>query len=134
MPKNTKVAKPLPAHIRIYAFDFLWDNELVWNLKVPTETMDINELIWHFDVPWLHKEGGRFDLLPTEIMEHPELYPRQYQRTMDSDLSFPIDIMWNNDRWLILDGLHRLMKSVDAGEKRVMIRKIDRSMIPLIKK
>lgn len=134
MSKNIKVIKPLPEHIQIYAFDFLWDNELVWKLDVPTETMDINNLIWHFDVPWLHTDGGRFDLLPVNIMKHPELYPKQYQRTMDSDLRFPIDIMWNNDRWLILDGLPRLMKSVYAGEKQVTVRKIDRSMIPLIRK
>lgn len=134
MPKDTKVTQPLPAHIQVYAFDFLWENKLVWDLDVPTETMSINELVWHFGIPWLHTEGGRFDLLPTDIMEHPELYPKQYARTMESDLRFPIDIMRNKDRWLILDGLHRLMKSVYLGKKQVSVRKIDRSMIPLIEK
>jgi len=130
MKKNIQ---PLPAHIQQYAFDFRWSNQLVWNLTVESELMDVDDLVWHFNIPWLHTEGERFNLTPKDIMEYPELYQKQYERTMNSDLSFPIDIMYNKDRWLILDGLHRLMKAVNNGNRNVTVRKIPRALISKIK-
>jgi len=127
-----EVPKPLPAHIVPYAFDFRWDNELVWKLKVDTEVMPVDELLWHFDVPWLHTEGERFNLTPTDILQHPDLYPQQYERTMQSDASFPIDIMENKGRWLIMDGLHRLMKLTHGGATTVIVRKIPRELVSQI--
>lgn len=128
----TKIFKPLPAHIQEYAFDFRWDNKLLWRLDVATEAMDTNELVWHFDIPWLHTEGERFNLTPTEIMLNPSLYKEQYERTMRSDLSYPIDVMENKGHWLILDGLHRLMKAVDSGQTTVTVRKIPRDLVSSI--
>lgn len=127
-----KTTRPLPDYIQKYAFDFRWDNELVWKLDVPVETMSIDELVWHFDVPWLNTPNGRFDVSPAEVMLYPGAHKEQYERTMQSDLSYPIDIMFNKGNWLILDGLHRLMKSVHLGKKEVSVRKIPRDMVPLI--
>lgn len=124
--------KPLPEHIAPYAFNFRWSNELLWQLDEPTETMDIGDLVWHFDIPWLHTPGHRFNLKPVDIMKYPDRYPEEYARTMRANTKYPIDIMYNNDRWLILDGLHRLMKLVDQGQKTVTVRKISRDLIPQI--
>lgn len=128
-----KAPLPLPPHIQQYAFDFRWDNQLVWNLIVESELMNVDQLVWHFDIPWLHTEGERFNLTPKEIMQHPALYKEQYKRTMESDVSFPIDVMYNKGRWLILDGLHRLMKAVHNGEQYVAVRKISREFAHKIK-
>jgi len=125
---------PLPPHIVPYAFTFRWDNEKVWALSVPTESMDVSELVWHLDIKWLHTPEGRFDLTPIEIMSNPTIHSEQYDRTMNSDLSFPIDVMIHDDHWQILDGLHRLMKSIDQGLTSVTVRKISPEMIPLIVK
>ena len=65
-------------------------------------------------------------------MTHPTRHPEEYARTMRADTSYPIDIMYNKNRWLILDGLHRLMKSVEAGATEVIVRKIPRERIPEI--
>lgn len=134
MSQTSQTPAPLPDYIQKYAFDFRWDNHKVWALKLPSETMSVNELTWHFDIPWLHTPGGRFDVTPTEIMNKPELHSEQYARTMNSDLSYPIDVMFNKGRWLILDGLHRLMKSVALGESQVQVRKVPHAMIPIISK
>ena len=128
-----KEMKPLPDHIQQYAFDFKWSNQLVWNLKVESESMSVDDLLWHLDIPWLHTEGERFNLTPNDILKYPKLYQQQYERTMESDLSFPIDIMYNKGRWLILDGLHRLMKAVHGGERNVVVRKIPRTLVDVIK-
>jgi hypothetical protein len=40
--------------------------------------------------------------------------------------------MENKGRWLMLDGLHRLMKAHLQGEKFVRVRIVPREMIPKI--
>ena len=53
---------------------------------------------------------------------------------MQADINYPIDIMFWKKRWLILDGLHRLMKQAIEGRQTVQVRKIPESAIPLITK
>jgi len=120
----------LPDIIKEVGFDFDWDEKKVWTLKYPVEEMNINELIWHFDIPF----HSVYNLRSSQIIENPKKYNEEYKRTMESDLSFPIDIMHNKGRWLILDGLHRLIKANILGLKKVKVRKIPRSEIPNILK
>ena len=49
-----------------------------------------------------------------------------------ADISFPIDIMENKGRWVILDGLHRLVKLYENGAKKIKVRIIPREKIPEI--
>lgn len=123
-----------PQIIKDVGFDFSWDNEKVWRISAPVITMDIAELEWHFDVPFLWEGGGVYNLTPREVMEHPGEHPEEYQRTMRVDMSHPIDIMENKERWLILDGLHRLMRAKSQGQATVQVRKISREKIPEILK
>ena len=53
---------------------------------------------------------------------------------MKADLKYPIDIMENKGRWLILDGLNRLMKAYLLKMKTVKVRIIPRDKIPEILK
>lgn len=120
----------LPQIIKDVGFDFSWDEEKVWALNYPAEEMDIDELTWHFDIPF-HWHGGEvYNLKSREVIKYPEKYKDEYERTMKADLSHPIDIMENKGRWLILDGLHRLMKAYVQGQRKVMVRKIPRERIP----
>ena len=121
--------------IKDVGFDFDWDSRKVWLLDVPTEEIDIDELIWHFDIPFWEKEGtDEYNLLPWEVIKHPEIEKTHYKKVIEADLIHPIDIMENKDRWLILDGLHRLVKAYIQGIKIVNVRKISRDYIPKILK
>lgn len=122
----------LPDIIKEVGFDFHWENEKVWQLHIPVTEMNINELTWHFDIPFHWHRGGIYNLTSRKIMEHPETYPEEYKRTINADLTYPIDIMENKGRWLILDGLHRLMKASLQGMKNVNVRVIPREKIPHI--
>ena len=115
--------------IKDVGFDFDWSNEKVWRLDVPVTEMDIEELTWHFDVPFHRNEGVPYALTSREIIENPDKYAEEYERTMRSELKYPIDIMENKGRWLILDGLHRLMKAYIQGARRVNVRMIPREKI-----
>lgn len=107
----------------------------MWELDVPTEEIPITELTWHFDVPFIwSKPDGYYDVNPIEVIEHPDQHPEEYERTMRSDTTYPIDIMLWKKRWLILDGLHRLMKQAIKGKEVVQVRKIPESAIPQILK
>lgn len=125
----------LPDIIKEVGFDFSWDERKVWELDVPEEEMSIDELTWHFDVPFIwSKPNGYYDVNPREVIEHPDQHTEEYERTMQSDTNYPLDIMYWKERWLILDGLHRLMKQAIQGAESVRVRKIPKEAIPLILK
>lgn len=126
--------KKIPSIIQEVGFDFNWDVKKVWALHVPVVEMDMDELTWHFDIPFLRHKDGVYNLTSREVIEHPTKYAEEYARTLKADLSYPIDIMENKGRWLILDGLHRLMKAYIQGQKVVCVRKIPRDKIPSIQK
>jgi len=119
----------LPDIIKEVGFDFDWENEKVWQLNIPVVEMDINKLTWHFDIPFHSHKGGIYNLTSREIIEYPEEYKEEYKRTMKADFKYPIDIMENKGKWLILDGLHRLMKAYIQGMKKVNVRIIPREKI-----
>ncbi|MFA6252239.1 MAG: hypothetical protein WCX74_02460 [Candidatus Paceibacterota bacterium] len=122
----------LPDIIKQVGFDFDWENEKVWCLDIPVIEMDIKELVWHFDIPFHWHKDGVYNLTSREIIENPGEYEDEYKRTMKADLTYPIDIMENKGKWLILDGLHRLMKAYIKGMEKVSVRIIPREKIPEI--
>lgn len=129
------MSKEIPEVIKQVGFDFSWDERKVWALDAPVEELPLSELEWHFDIPFLWtKPDGFYDLKPSTVLQHPEQYPEEYERTVRADLRYPIDVMRYRERWVILDGLHRLMKASVQHEQAVRVRKIARSAIPLIQK
>lgn len=126
--------KKLPKIIKEVGFDFHWSEKKVWALDVPVEEVDILELEWHFDVPFWNTPDGYYDLTPNQVLSDPERYKAEFDRTMKSDLKYPLDIMFWKNSWLLLDGLHRLVKAKQLGMKKVKVRKIPVESIPLIEK
>jgi len=125
--------RELPAIIKEVGFDFSWDERKVWDLNVPTEDIPMTDLIWHFGIPFIwSKPDGYYDVTPQQVIDHPDQFPEEYRRTLAADTQYPIDIMYWRNRWLILDGLHRLMRSAIEGKAMVAVRKIPKSAIPQI--
>lgn len=121
--------KEIPQIIKEVGFDFDWDEEKVWKLDVPVSEMAISELVWHFDIPFLWEDGSVYNLKPIDVIENPEKHKEEYERTMKADMKYPIDIMENKGRWLILDGLHRLMQAAILKKDTVKVRIISRDKI-----
>jgi hypothetical protein len=124
-----------PEIIQRVGFDFSWDETKVWALEYPTVTMSRQMLDWHLDVPFLSTSpDGYYDLFPRSVIDNPEEYPEEYQRVLQCDTGYAIDIMFWRKNWLILDGLHRLMRFNIEGIDDVQVRKIPNKAIPFILK
>jgi ParB-like chromosome segregation protein Spo0J len=50
---------------------------------------------------------------------------------MVADLSHPLDLLFR-DRWVILDGVHRLLKADLLGLSTIEVRRLPAAMLPLI--
>ena len=129
---NEAMNKKLPKIIEEVGFDFHWSEEKVWTLDVPVEDIDISGLEWHFETPFWSTPGGYYDLTPNQVLENPEKYQREFDRTMKADTSYPLDIMFWKNRWLLLDGLHRLVKLRQQKAKTIKVRKIPTELITKI--
>lgn len=133
-PKRVVSWNERPQIIRDVGFDFRWEEEKVWKLRLPVKEMDIKKLVWHFDIPFWEKDGtDAYNLKPWAVIKQPKKHSH-YKRAMRVDLKHPIDIMRNKGRWVILDGLHRLLKAYVQGQKKVKVRIVPRSKIPRILK
>ncbi len=124
----------LPKIIKEVESNFHYKVEEVWGLDLPVEEMDLAELEWHFDIPFWSKSGGNYNLKPNEVLSNLQKYKEEDERTKNADLSFPVDIMFWKNRWLLLDGLHRLVKAKQLGHTRVKVRKIPQEFMPRIRK
>ena len=117
-----------------HSFDlpFWRDNEKLWALEVPVEEMDISELTWIFDIPFWEDEDGNIVITPQEVMDNMDEYPYHRDKTLNADISYPIDIMKNKKgKWLTLDGLHRLVKLYLNKVSKIQVRKVPPELIHL---
>jgi len=122
-----------PRH-KEHSFDlpFWRDNKKLWALEVPVEEMSIDELLWILDVPFWEDKGGNIVITPTEVINNLDDFPYHRDKIKNCDTSYPIDIMKNKKgKWLILDGLHRLVKMHLNKESKIQVRKIPPEKIHL---
>lgn len=124
----------IPDSVLEYGFDFDWDEETVWKLDYPTQEISIEVLEWHFNIPFWNWNNEWYVLKPKDVINDSERYKSQYDRVMESDISYPIDIMENKGRFVILDGLHRLVKCKLLDMKKIKVRIIPRKEIQNISK
>jgi hypothetical protein len=124
----------LPASLRGVFFDFLWDKRKVWRLPTQPEQASFRELAWHLELPVWSTSPPRplFDLAPIRVLSAPSLYPEHWQRVLAARLEYPLELFRNGDRWVILDGYHRLAHHSVLGTELVPVRRHDRSLLGLI--
>ncbi|MBU0707366.1 hypothetical protein KKG41_03265 [Patescibacteria group bacterium] len=115
----------LPIAIRDNCLDFSWDNEKVWKLNLPVEKMAISKLAWQFDLPFWKYGKVKYAITPNQVMANPRKFRYQYNRTMNSDLKYPVHIAKNKKgKWEMLDGLHRVVKAKALGHRTIKVKKV----------
>lgn len=122
----------LPSVIEKYWYAFDWDVEAIWALDLPVSQMPIRRLEWHLDIPAWPLEGRPYVLTPRDVIRQPYRYAEEYARTQRTSLVFPLDVTWHAGRWVILDGVHRLLKAHELRLDQVSVRKVPRKhLVPL---
>lgn len=68
---------------------------------------------------WADSKNGKYS--PMDVLKHPGKYRKQMKRIHNADLNYPI-IVYKN---FIIDGAHRLSKSVLLGKKTIKVYVFD---------
>lgn len=101
----------MPEALREVFPPYRWQLAKLWELDLKVEPVEIADLVWMFDLPLWQLEGERFKVTPHQVAETPMNFRAHYQRVMDADLDFPINLVAYRGRLVVLDGVHRLLKA-----------------------
>jgi hypothetical protein len=101
----------MPAALREVLPPYRWQLAKLWELDLKVEPVEVADLVWMFDLPLWQLDGERFRVTPNQVAETPMNYRAHYQRVMDADLDFPVNLVAYRGRLVVLDGIHRLLKA-----------------------
>ena len=89
-------------------------------LPLPIVEVEMKKLIWHFDMPVWEKDGtDDWNLKPWEVIRKEKGSAEHQKKVAEADTSHPIIITNYNSRYVVLDGVHRLVKVYMNGEKKI---------------
>ncbi len=101
-------------------------------LPLPITEVNIDDLIWHFDMPVWEKDGtDDWNLTPWEVIRKEEGSTAHQKRIEEVDTSYPLLVTEYNSRLVILDGAHRLVKMYLEGEKKIKAKIIPGAYLSL---
>ncbi|HVX42481.1 MAG TPA: hypothetical protein VHC49_01275 [Mycobacteriales bacterium] len=109
---------------------FWWDVRKLWSADLPVVAMPVAELEWVLEHPFWKDRAGRPTISGSDVAARPADHPEEYRRTMAADLSYPINVILLNDRWVVMDGLHRLLKARILGESTILAKQARPADIP----
>lgn len=109
----------MPPEVRRAFPALYWSEEQLWAIPTPATDMDVRELVWLIDLPVWRWHGQRFQVSIRDMLERPDDYAAHVAKARDADLSFPIHVMRHRGRLVILDGYHRLLKTLLLGRKTI---------------
>ena len=114
----------LPESLQGIFFDFLWETSKAWALPTETTVMSLDALSWHLRLSvWSTVRGQpRFDLAPATVLRTPDAFPEHWRKILAADLSYPLEMFRNGQRWVVLDGYHRLARHHVEGIDVVRVR------------
>lgn len=96
---------------------------VVANGKHPRVEVPIDDLLHNLSiVGWSRVvDGAEEYYAPAEVIANPGKYPEEITRIKDADLSYPIIV--EGDATNIVDGVHRTIKALQAGQKTITVYK-----------
>jgi hypothetical protein len=97
--------------------------------------MDISMLEHNIDIFYRESLGtDDRNLTPRMTLENMDYEVLHAKKIYDADISYPIEIYYFNNQWIILDGVHRFAKQIMNGTKTIRVRRIRDEMLPLVQK
>jgi len=109
-----------PKSITDAGYEIYADVVKLRDLDMPIVDFEVDKLIWNFDLPLWAKDGtDDWNLTPWNVINKVEGSIAHQERIKNSDLQFPILLLNKKGKWLIIDGVHRLVKAFQAGHKTI---------------
>lgn len=94
-------------------------------LPLPIIDIEIKKLLWHFNMPVWEKDGtDDWNLRPREVIRKEKGTIGHQKKIQKADTSYPIIITKYNNQYVILDGIHRLVKVYMNGKKKIKAKVI----------
>jgi hypothetical protein len=119
-----KIFKNMPKP-DILNIGFHADEPKLWAADIPVEEIPISEIDYNLDIPYLEKEGtDDWNLTIRMLVNNLDKEPTHAKKVKKADLQYPIDIYFHKDKWILLDGVHRLAKAVLLGQKTIRVRRV----------
>lgn len=116
-----------PKILEDVGFDIYVDTSKLRDLPLSVTPMNIDDLIWCFELPVWEKDGtDDWNLTPREVIEKAEGTSEHVRKVEDASLDYPIVVIQNKDKWVILDGVHRLVKAYMLGHTQINAKVLDR--------
>jgi hypothetical protein len=101
-------------------YEIYCDTVKLRELDLPIVDFEIDKLIWNFDLPLWEKDGtDDWNLTPWDVINKVEGSTAHQERVKQADLQFPILLLNKNDKWLVIDGVHRLVKAFQVNCKTI---------------
>jgi hypothetical protein len=102
---------------------FWWHLDRLLALDLPVSHLPMSELRQLLAVPyWRAGENSRlFALNALDVLADPQTHAGHWQRTLASDLRYPLTCYRLSDRLTLLDGYHRLLKAEATGVESLPI-------------
>jgi hypothetical protein len=120
MPPAVRAAFPDPATFPMSG----WTEQTLWRLDLPAEDVPVETFEWLLDLPIWRWEGRRFQLSVRQVLTDPERYRAHHEKAARADTSYPIHIAERGGRWVVLDGYHRLLKTLLQGAPTIKVVKV----------
>jgi hypothetical protein len=131
-PTWEELYRQVPDELRPYVLELDWDRERLWRLELPVGEMSVAALAWQLVLPWWRDGDRYFSVRPLDVLTIPNPHREHFERAMDTDLAHPLDVTLRNGSWVVLDGVHRLLKAVALGQPTVRVRKLPAEAVTLI--
>jgi len=119
----------IPKILRDAGYEMNCDVEKLNTQGIPVTSVEIKELVWIFDLPLWGKDGESWNLTPWDIINRVPGSESQRKRVENVDLNFPILVYRKNNRWIVVDGVHRLVKMYLEDKSIVSAKVLSEGML-----
>lgn len=114
-----------PKNLEEVGFDIYLDTAKLRDLPLPIEQIKVEDLTWCFEYPVWEKDGtDDWNLTPWEVVKNEAGTIEHRKRVNEVDLLCPIIVIFHKDKWVVLDGIHRLVKAYELGNKTIEAKKL----------